>query len=123
MNWFLIKLTYRFTCGNGKHAAQFNEQTRLINADDVLHAFHKARLIGERESSEISSAGIAIRWTFLDVTEITALEGNADGIELCSCINEDADADVYIRNTTQKANALLQESIREFTSINRLHVV
>lgn len=123
MNWFLVKLTYRFTCGSGKHAAQFNEQTRLINADDVLHAFHKARLIGERETTEITKANFLIRWTFLDVTDITPLEGNVDGIELCSCIKEDANADAYIRNTTQKANALLQESIAAFTNVNRFQIV
>ena len=114
MNWFLVKLTYRFTCGNGKHAAQFNEQTRLINADDELHAFHKARLIGEREATAITNADFLIKWSFIDVTEITPLEGNADGIELCSCVKEQANADAYIRNTTKQANQLLQQSIAAF---------
>lgn len=116
MNWFLVKLTYRFTCGSGKHAAQFNEQTRLINADDALHAFHKARLIGERESTEINNANFLIKWSFIDVTEIIPLEGNADGVELCSCTQEHANADAYIRSTTQRANSLLQESIAAFTA-------
>ena len=47
MKWFLAKLVFRIHCGNGNHTPQFDEQLRLIYAEDELHAFHKARLLGE----------------------------------------------------------------------------
>jgi len=55
MNWYMAKLVYQFICGNGKHTPQFNEQLRLIVAEDALHAFYKARLIGERETLQKAS--------------------------------------------------------------------
>jgi len=36
----------------------FNEQLRLIVAEDALHAFYKARLIGERETLDIVNKGL-----------------------------------------------------------------
>ena len=49
MNWYLTKIIYRIICGDGNHTAQFDEQLRLISAEDDLHAFIKARQLGHRE--------------------------------------------------------------------------
>jgi hypothetical protein len=116
MNWYLAKLVYRFICGNGSHPPQFNEQLRLINAEDALHAFYKARLIGERETTAITNNNLSVKWKFLDVTEILAVGKLSDGAEVWSCINEDTDAELYIRNTQQKAASLLQEGILELNN-------
>lgn len=116
MNWYMAKLVYRIICGNGQHAPQFNEQLRLITAEDALHAFYKARLIGERETAAIENR-IPVKWKFIDVTEILPIEKFTDGAEVWSCINEDSDAETYIRNTQHKANTLLQEGILEFDGI------
>jgi hypothetical protein len=116
MNWYMAKLVYRIVCGNGLHAPQFNEQLRLITAEDALHAFYKARLIGERETTGVPDK-IPVKWKFIDVTEILPIEKFTDGAEVWSCINEDSDAETYIRNTQHKANTLLQEGILEFDSI------
>lgn len=118
MNWYLTKLVYRFTCGSGLHTPQFNEQLRVIAAEDALHAFYKARLVGERETTTITTQNLSVKWKFIDVTEILPMENFSDGAEVWSCINEDTDADVYIRNTQQKASNLLQEGLLEFNSIN-----
>lgn len=111
MNWFMVKLIYQFICGNGAHTPQFNEQLRLIVAEDALHAFYKARLIGERETLQIVNGGMPIQWKFIDVTEILPVNKLADGAELWSFMNEDTDAELYIRNTRQKAAVLLQQGI------------
>jgi hypothetical protein len=34
MNWYVAKLVFRVISGNGDHNAQFDEQLRLINADN-----------------------------------------------------------------------------------------
>ena len=117
MNWYMAKLVYRIVCGDGRHQPQFNEQLRLITAEDALHAFYKARLIGERETTATTNNKIPVKWKFIDVTEILPIEKFTDGAEVWSCINEDTDAETYIRNTQQKANTLLQEGILEFDSI------
>src|SRR5205085_9777613 len=117
MNWYMAKLVYQFICGNGKHTPQFNEQLRLIVAEDALHAFYKDRLIGERETLDIVNNGLLIKWKFIDVTEILLVNKLSDGAELWSFMNEDTDAELYIRNTQQKASLLLEQGIHEFDII------
>ena len=39
MNWYVAKLVFRVISGAGDHQAQFDEQLRLINADNELSAF------------------------------------------------------------------------------------
>jgi Domain of unknown function (DUF4288) len=118
MNWYIAKLVYRVICGNGLHTPQFNEQLRLVAAEDPLHAFYKARLIGERETTACTNNTIPVQWKFIDVTEIFPVNKMTDGAELWSCMNEDKDAEAYIRNTQQKSNSLLQEGILEFDTVN-----
>ena len=117
MNWYMAKLVYQFICGNGKHTAQFNEQLRLIVAEDPLHAFYKARLIGERETLCIINNGLPIQWKFIDVIEILPVDNLSDGAELWSFMNEDTDAELYIRNTRQRAGRLLEQGMHELDMI------
>ena len=49
MKWYLAKIVYRIICGDGNHTAQFDEQLRLIEAEDDMHAFQKARITGDQE--------------------------------------------------------------------------
>jgi hypothetical protein len=49
MKWYLAKLVYRIICGEGAHTPQFDEQLRLVCAEDDLHAFQKARATGHLE--------------------------------------------------------------------------
>jgi hypothetical protein len=117
MKWFLAKLVFRIICGNGNHTAQFNEQVRLIFAEDELHAFHKARLLGDGDClKEGSIAGV--QWKFIDVSELHALEQSSDGAEIFSNIREDANAALYIRTTQKTAAHLLQRSLHQFTGLN-----
>ncbi len=118
MSWYFTKLVYRFICGTGKHTPQFNEQVRIIEAEDSLHAFYKARQIGERETTNFSGIGVNLCWKFIDVIEILPVLSVTDGAEVFSALYENEDAESYIRVTRKKAAALLQEGIFEFNSIN-----
>ena len=42
MNWYLSKIVYQIICDQGLHRPQFDEQLRLIYAEDDLHAFQSA---------------------------------------------------------------------------------
>ncbi|MEO7488001.1 MAG: DUF4288 domain-containing protein [Ferruginibacter sp.] len=121
MNWFLAKLVFRIVCGSGTHAAQFEEQVRLIYADDELHAFHKARLLGDGEClREGNLAGV--QWKFIDVCELHLLAQSTDGVEIFSTIKEEANAEPYIRNVQKTATQLLQRSLHQFTCLNSMAI-
>ncbi len=121
MNWYLAKLVYRITCAEGDHTPQFDEQIRLISAEDHLHAFHKARIIGDSEGLHVNGNTVAaVRWKFIDVSELMPLVPLADGAEIYGCVKEEADADMYIRATQKKAIHLLQMALNQFTGLNAL---
>lgn len=117
MNWYLAKLVFRIICGDGNHTPQFDEQLRLIYAEDDLHAFHKARLIGEAETMQ-DEVIIVVQWKFIDVSELFQVSQITDGAEIYSKINEEEDAEVYIRNTHKRAAQLLQNGLLQFTGLN-----
>ena len=123
MNWYLAKLVYQITCGIGNHTPQFDEQLRVICAEDYLHAFHKARLIGDRETScnELNKA-VAIQWHFIDVSELLPLGTLTDGAEIYARAREEEDAAVYIRTTQKKAFQILQQGLHLFTGINTVAI-
>jgi Domain of unknown function (DUF4288) len=121
MNWFVAKLVFRIVCGAGNHLHQFDEQLRLIYADDELHAFHKARLLGEGDClKEGNESMVAVQWKFIDVTELHRLSCDTDGAEIYSVIKEasQAEADVYIRSIQKTATQLLQHGLHQFTGLN-----
>ena len=118
MNWYLAKLVYQISCGNGNHTGQFDEQLRLIFADDHLHAFHKARLIGEEEAMEVPvDKQLSVAWKFIDVSELLPLVSEMDSTEINSITSEQENAEAYIRNTRVKARQLLQQGLHQFTSL------
>jgi hypothetical protein len=119
MDWYLTKIVYRIICGDGDHKPQFDEQLRLINAEDELHAFQKARLLGEREEDSFQNQlNKPVQWKFIDVSEIHKLDGLIDGAEMYSRICEEEDAEMYIRITHKRANHLLDDSINRFAPLN-----
>jgi Domain of unknown function (DUF4288) len=117
MKWYLSKLVFRVIYISGSHTAQFDEQLRLIYAEDEFHAFQKARTIGDRECMNTTMHN-GIEWKFIDVSEIYPLVNMADGAEVFSVITEESDADLYIQNTQKRALQLLQNGLHIFTSIN-----
>ncbi|MEO6719476.1 MAG: DUF4288 domain-containing protein [Ferruginibacter sp.] len=123
MNWYLAKLVYRVICIDGNHTPQFDEQIRVIRAEDELHAFNKARLLGDGDYlSGADECRIMARWKFIDVTELHPITNLIDGAELTSKITEEENAEVYIRIVQKKAAQLLQRGIHQFTNLNALEV-
>jgi hypothetical protein len=119
MQWYLAKLVYRIICGDGSHTPQFDEQLRLVMADDELHAFYKARKIGEKEQDNFLNASQKpVHWKFIDVPEVFKLDDLIDGAEMYSRIHEEDDADIYIRVTKLKATHLLENSTHQCIRLN-----
>ena len=119
MNWYLAKLVYRIICGDGNHSPQFDEQLRLVHAADELHAFQKARRLGEREQDNfLNAANKPVQWKFIDVAELYKLHHLVDGAEIYSRITEVEDADSFVRCVHHKA-----ASIKEKTTHQLLHLI
>lgn len=115
MKWFLSKLVFQVICGTGDHTPQFDEQLRLIYAEDELHAFHKARLLGEGDCMKEEPVNcIAVQWKFIDVSELHCLQVDTDGAEIFSQMKEEADASVYIRRVQKDAGRLLEQGLHQF---------
>ena len=119
MKWYLAKLVYRILCGDGTHTPQFDEQLRLINADDELHAFQKARLFGHREQDNfLNSLQKPVHWKFIDVSEIHELNSLSDGVEIYSRISEEENGDIYTKLTLLRAAHLHQNFLHTHMQLN-----
>ena len=119
MNWYLAKMVFRIICGDGAHTPQFDEQLRLIHAEDELHAFQKAQLLGEREQDNFLNAfDKPVHWKFIDVCEIHKLDDLIDGAEMYSKICEQEDADAYIHMARLRAANILENSLQNSASLN-----
>ena len=115
MEWFLAKLIYRFQSPADTENIQFDEQLRLIQADDELHAFHKAQRIGEQEQVIADENSIhQVSWYFMDVTELHKLHRMTDGAEVLSQLHQPSDAGLYQREVRLKAGYLLSTCTDRF---------
>jgi hypothetical protein len=112
MNWYLTKIVYQIICGDGNHAAQFDEQLRLIAAGDAQEAFKKASHIGIMEQENfLNDKNIPVKWKFINVCELHKLSELIDGAELYSRIQEADDADQFIEITHRKAGYLQGDNV------------
>lgn len=115
MEWFLAKLVYRFYGIADNTTAYFDEQIRLIEAEDQLHAFHKAQQIGHQEQSQANiTEESGIRWSFIDVTELYMLNRTMDGAEVLSQMHQSSDPGKYQKNVRLKAGYLLSDCTDRF---------
>ena len=107
MKWYLAKIVYRIICGEGNHTPQFDEQLRLVYAEDDMHAFQKARITGDREEDNfLNSQQKPVQWKFIDVSELHPLNDLIDGAELYSRIYEEENAENYIKLINDRAKQL-----------------
>lgn len=108
MNWYLAKLVFRIICGDGTHAAQFDEQLRLVSGASKEEAYRKACDFALREEeSFLNTRRQLVRWKFINISELYQLHDLIDGAELYSRIEERDNADNYIHSIHQKADSLL----------------
>jgi hypothetical protein len=105
MSWFLAKIVYRIVCGDGNHTPQFDEQLRLIEANDESTAFVKAQQIGELEQEAfLNQRQNLVQWQFINVSELYKISALIDGAELYSRVQETDHAGTYIELVHKKAD-------------------
>ncbi len=117
MNWYVAKLIFRITCGNGNHQPQFDEQLRLISASGEKEALRKAqKLISKEKLIMENKDQSAIRWDFINMTELYQIDELKDGSEIYCNILEVSNAEEYIEMSHQKALLISQN---QQTSVTR----
>lgn len=104
MNWYIAKIVFNITAEDTEHTPQFDEQLRLIAAENMEEALVKARVIGLREEDSFLNDNLKrVKWEFVNVSDIVPLQGLEDGVEVYSSIHETNEASAYIHCVHQKA--------------------
>ena len=104
MNHYIAKLIFNINIDNGKNISQFDEQTRMIEAQNLENAFFKARLKGKEEEGHfLNKNDKQVSWEFIDVTELYSLDKAEDGEQLYSNTYESEDPHSYINSAKQKS--------------------
>jgi hypothetical protein len=118
MSWFLAKIVYRIVCGNGDHTPQFDEQLRLIEAEDATIAFQKAHTIGLQEQEAfMNQKKNLVQWQFVNVSELYRISALIDGAELYARVQETENADVYMELVHKKAEHIQQNIAQKFLQL------
>jgi hypothetical protein len=116
MNWFIAKMVFRIISGDGNHTAQFDEQLRLINAENEDEAFEKARQIGrEEEDSFMNQKNQMVKWSFINIPELNRLPSLSDGVEIYSKVNEYDNAKGFIETVNKKAGNIGSAFFKRFS--------
>lgn len=110
MSWYLAKVIYRIICGDGVHTAQFDEQLRLIHANDDNEALEKAIELGNKEEDTFyNNNKQLVQWKFINVSEIYAVSELSDGAEIYSRVHETDDDYSYLKFVSWKAELLKKQ--------------
>lgn len=119
MNWYIATLIYRIVCADGNHTPQFDEQARIIQAEDKLEAFHKARLIGHQEEDNFfNNAEKPVQWQFIDILNLIEFDTHADGAEIFSRVHEIDHPELYLKKIKKYAAAILEDCLMEIPQAN-----
>jgi Domain of unknown function (DUF4288) len=119
MKWYLAKIVFRIICGGGSHTPQFDEQLRLLSAEDDLDAFQKARLLGDHEEDNfLNNDQKPVHWKFIDVSELHPLNELTDGVELYSKISEEPDASRYMSMIKDRNKYLHEQCLQKTFQMN-----
>ena len=118
MKWYLAKIVYQIICGDGDHTAQFDEQLRLIKAQNKENAFQKAQQTGKAEEEVFfNDKQQLVQWRFINVSELYKLSELIDGAEVYSRIEERDDADTYIDTVNKKAKHIISGNSLELLEL------
>lgn len=104
MNWYIAKVAFNIVSGSGDHTPQFDEQYRLVKAESMEVAYHKAEQIGlGEEEIMLNQKHEVVKWDFVGVSELYPINELRDGMELFSSIHEIDDRASYIETIKMKA--------------------
>ena len=104
MKWYLVKLVYQVVSGKGAHTPQFDEQLRLIRAEELDWAREKAKVLGQIGAfTFLNDRKEEVKWKFIDVVDICEIGEIEDGAQLYSTTEEPQDVPSYLNVISAKA--------------------
>ena len=107
MKWYLVKLVYQVVSGDGAHTPQFDEQLRLIRADELDWAREKAKVLGQIGAfTFLNKRKEEVRWKFIDVVDVCEIGEIEDGAQFYSSTEEPKDVNSYLNLITAKAKRI-----------------
>ena len=107
MKWYVAKMIFKIVSGAGEHKAQFDEQVRLITAENAEQAYKKAAVKGlHEEDSFLNHQQETVKWQYIAVAELEELKELKDGIEIFSRIEDDVDESQYINMVKHKRDMI-----------------
>jgi hypothetical protein len=108
MKWYVAKYVYQIISGEGNHTPQFDEQLRLIRAEEFNWAKEKALIIGKLgESTFVNYQQQIVTWKFINVVDMTLIQTLEDGAELYSITEEPTDVNSYLEVMSTRAKRLM----------------
>ena len=77
-------------------------------APDAESALDKSRRFAKDETSQVSNSCLAVKWKFVNVTEIYRINNYIDGAEIFSQLSEADNGDIFEEKVNRKAANTLQ---------------
>ncbi len=104
MKWYLVKLVYQVVSDEGAHTPQFDEQLRMIRAEELDWAREKAKVLGQIGAfTFLNNRKEEVKWKFIDVVDICEIGEIEDGVQLYSTTEEPDDVTTYLSLISAKA--------------------
>ena len=112
MNSYIAKLIFQIICGAGNHRAQFDEQLRLVFAENAEIAFESAVALGEaEETSFYDRKDQLVQWKFIGVSNLQEPGVLEHGAEIYSTITEKDDGERFIREVEMRSRLICKEKM------------
>jgi Domain of unknown function (DUF4288) len=112
MKTYIAKLIFNINIDQGHNRSKFDEQVRLIKANNMPEAIEKAKNIGEaEESSFISPQQHLIKWEFISIIDIYEIEAMNEGQQLYSYSIYKKDAGHFIQYVKEKYKQIMNKNI------------
>ena len=122
MKWYLVKLVYQVVSGDGAHTPQFDEQLRLIRAEELDWAREKAKMLGQIGAfSFLNNRKEEVNWRFIDVVDICEIGEIEDGAQLYSTTEEPQDVPSYLNIIKAKAKRTYAFTMEKESKIIEYH--
>ncbi len=104
LSWYIAKLVFQVQSGEGTHTPQFDEQWRMVRADEVSWAREKASVLGRMDECQfMNDQKEEVACRFIEVAAIHKIGPFEDGAEIFSDTHEPEDASEYIKLVKLKA--------------------
>jgi hypothetical protein len=104
-NFFIAKIVWQIKIENKPLMCEFDEQLRLIKAENHELAFEKAMAIGHNQDETfLNNKGQKVSWNFINVEFIKEIISFEDGLEICTQTINVNDAQAYINEINVKSS-------------------